>query len=130
MKHQNDSGKAVEPKTSETTPTSAEQQSDSEKSSELKTSQRTSSSIEERDDSEESNQVENSPTASTSKTTDIEKEGQHPGVIDSGELYSFYQDTQFSSCSYLYFLLLFFLFFKGKKHVTTFQPDRILDRGI
>ena len=125
MKDQNDSGKAVEPRTSETTPTSTEQQS--EKSSELKTSQRTSSSIEERDDSEKSNQVENSPTASTSKTTDIEKEGQHPGVIDSGELY---QDKQFSSCLYLHFLLLFFLFFKGKKHVTTFQPDRILDWGI
>ena len=109
MKGHNDSGKAVEPKSNETT-TSTEQQSDSEKSSELKTSQRTSSSIEERDDSEKSNQVENSPRASASKPRDIEKGSQHPGVIDSGELYSFYQDTQFSSFFYLSFLLLFFFF--------------------
>ena len=102
MKGQNDSGKAVEPRTSETTPTSTEQQSDSEKSSELKTSQRTSSSIEKRDDFEKSNQVENSPTASTSKARDIEKGGQHPGVIDSGYAVFF--------IFYLYFLLLFFFF--------------------
>ena len=106
MKGQNDSGKALEPKSNETT-TSTEQQSESEKSSELKTSQRTSSSIEERDDTKKSNQVENSPTASKSKPRDIEKGGQHQGVIDSGELYSFYQDTQFSSFFYLYFYFSF-----------------------
>ena len=109
MKGQNDSGKAVEPKSNETT-TSNDEQSDSEKSRELKTSQRTTSSIEERDDSEKSNQVENSPKASTSKPRDNEKGVPHPGVIDSGELYSFYQETQFSSFFYLYFLLLFFFF--------------------
>ena len=106
MKGQNDSGKAVEPKSNETT-TSTDQQSDSEKSRELKTSQRTTSSIEERDDSEMSNKVENSPTASTSKPRDNEKGGQHPGVIDSGELYSFYEDTQF----YSFFLFVFITIF-------------------
>ena len=103
MKSQNDSGKAVEPKTSETTATSTEEQSDSEKSSELETCQRASSSIEDKDYSEKSNQVENSPTSFTPKPRDIEKGDQHPGMTDFGELYSFYQDTQLAFF-YLYFL--------------------------
>ena len=90
MKGQSDSEKAVEPKTSETTTTPTEEQSDFEKSSELETSQSASSSIEGKDDSEKSNQVKNSPTFFTPKPRVIEKGDQHPGMTDSGELYSFY----------------------------------------
>ena len=108
MKSQNDSGKAVEPKTSETTTTSTEEQSDSEKSSELETSQRASSSIEGKDDSEKSYQVENSPTFFTPKPRDIEKGDQHPEMTDSGELYSFYQDTQLAFFLFVFLITIFF----------------------